>query len=125
MDLAQGGRRLHAELCREPFARVGIEAQGLCLPPCGVERDHEQAHEVLAMGVVANRCLERLHRSRGVSEVEQGTASGLHSFEPEVLEGIRLRSSPRCAREVEERRSAPQAERPRRDVEAIAGRAAV
>ena len=95
LKLSQGRAGLQAEFGSQPRRSTAVRVERLRLPTAAVEREHQQAEQVLAVGMSRGQPLELTDDLPVAAEGELRLDSSLGCREHQLLELRDLRPYPR------------------------------
>ena len=118
LEFLQRRARFDAELPDEQPAAVPVARERVRLPAAPVEREHQLPPQPLAEGLRLDEGLEIGDEPLVPAELEVGVGPLLERGEPELGQPTRGRPRERLLPELDQRRPAPEAERPAEELRA-------
>ena len=85
-----------------------VDGQGVALPPAAIQGSHQQAGQVLAVGMAADRRLQLSDHRVVAAQPQPGLEARLQRIQPEVVQATGLELRPVLIRHVGEGRASPE-----------------
>ena len=111
LQLAEGRRRLQAELVEQQLPDLAVGLEGLGLAAAAVEGEHELAAEPLAQRLLGDQALELADQLGPGAQGQVGLDPLLHTDQAQLLQPGDLGLGERLVAEVGQRRPPPQGQR--------------